>query len=535
MSGGPRTVGAYLLELLSAYGVEVVFGIPGVHTVEMYRGFPGSAVRHITPRHEQGAGFMADGYARVTGKPGVCFVITGPGLTNIATAMAQAYADSIPMLVVSSVNARGAFGSGAGHLHELPDQRLVASGLAARSTTILRPGDLDEALAVAFGLFAAARPRPVHIEIPTDVLTESAAHLPAPAARALPHRAGLSMAAAEAVTALLAAAQRPAIVAGGGAVDAAAQVTRVAEALDAPVVLTTHGRGILPAGHPLAVPCSPELTPVADLLRESDVVLAAGTEWGPTDFDAYNTGMAQLPGQVIRIDLDPAQAMRNQAATVAVVADVGDALGRIATLLAPRPGDGAARAARARDGVARVMSPLLTAGLRLLEVVRDTLPDAPILADSTQPGYGGMLAYAAPRPRAFAASGMGYGTLGHALPAAIGAAVGRGGPAVCVIGDGGIQFTLPELGSAREIDAPVIVLVWNNRGYGEIKRYMEDRQIPPLGVDIFTPDFLAIARAFGCEAISLERVDALPELLRTAAARRGPTVIEVAEDLFAAA
>ncbi len=529
---GRRSLGVHLLELLAAYGVETVFGIPGVHTVEMYRGFPGSRVRHITPRHEQGAGFMADGYARVTGKPGVCFVITGPGLTNIATAMAQAYADSIPMLVVSSLNRRGAFGSGEGHLHELPDQRWIAAGLAARSSTILRAEDLAEAVAGAFALFAAGRPRPVHIEIPTDLLSEPADHLPPPVARPLPHRAGLAMDAAERATALLRGARQPVLVAGGGAVDAAAAVTRVAETLDAPVVMTTNGRGILPAGHPLGVPCSPELGPVADLLRDADVVLAAGTEWGPTDFDAYGTGMLRLPGQLIRIDLDPAQAMHNQVAAVPVIADAGDALGRIATLLAPCPGEGAARAARARAAVRDSLTPLQAAGLRLLEVARDVLPEAPILADSTQPGYSGMLAYGAPRPRAFAASGMGYGTLGYALPAAIGAAVGRDGPAVCVIGDGGIQFTLAELGAAREIDAPVIVLLWNNRGYGEIRRYMEERQIAPLGVDIYTPDFLAIARAFGCAAARPDRPEELPALLRAAAARRGPTLIEVDEAVW---
>src|SRR6478735_6914573 len=134
----------YLTKLLEAYGIDTVFGIPGVHTVELYRGLAGSSIRHITSRHEQGAGFMADGYARVTGKPGVCFVITGPGLTNIATAMAQAYADSIPMLVISSVNARRQLGSGDGRLHELPSQQAVFAGLSAFSHTLLSADELPQ-------------------------------------------------------------------------------------------------------------------------------------------------------------------------------------------------------------------------------------------------------------------------------------------------------------------------------------------------------------------------------------------------------
>src|SRR5215469_4568789 len=168
------TCGEALVTLLEGYGVEYVFGIPGVHTVELYRGLAASSIRHVTPRHEQGAGFMADGYARVTGKPGVCFIITGPGMTNIATAMAQAYADSIPMLVISSVNARRELGSGDGRLHELPSQRNVFAGLTAFSHTLLDAAELPQLLARAFAVFESARPRPVHIEIPLDVIVAPA-------------------------------------------------------------------------------------------------------------------------------------------------------------------------------------------------------------------------------------------------------------------------------------------------------------------------------------------------------------------------
>src|SRR3546814_9007046 len=137
-----KTVGEALVDLLEANGVEVVFGIPGVHTVELYRGLAASKIRHVTPRHEQGAGFMADGYARVSGKPGVCFIITGPGMTNITTAMGQAYADSIPMLVISSVQSRSQLGGGRGKLHELPNQSALVSGVAAFSHTLMSAAEL---------------------------------------------------------------------------------------------------------------------------------------------------------------------------------------------------------------------------------------------------------------------------------------------------------------------------------------------------------------------------------------------------------
>src|SRR5688500_7024197 len=160
-----RTVGMYLAELLEAYGVDVIFGIPGVHTVELYRGLPNTRLRHITPRHEQGAGFMADGYARVSGRPGVCFIITGPGMTNIATAMAQAYADSIPMLVISAVNALGQIGSGEGWLHELQDQRQLAKQVSAFSHTVMTPAELPKVVARAFADRKSTRLNSSHLVI----------------------------------------------------------------------------------------------------------------------------------------------------------------------------------------------------------------------------------------------------------------------------------------------------------------------------------------------------------------------------------
>lgn len=162
------TCAELLIRLLQErYDVEKVFGIPGVHTVELYRGLEGSDLRHVTPRHEQGAGFMADGYARASGKPGVCLIITGPGMTNIATAMGQALADSIPMLVISSVNRRDTRGQG--RLHELTSQQQVMAGVSRFSHTLLDPNALTDVLDRAFAVFASARPGPVHIEIPIDL------------------------------------------------------------------------------------------------------------------------------------------------------------------------------------------------------------------------------------------------------------------------------------------------------------------------------------------------------------------------------
>src|SRR5262245_54923375 len=247
-----RTCGHLLLELLEAYGVDTVFGIPGVHTVELYRGLPGTRIRHITPRHEQGAGFMADGYARLTGKPGVCLIITGPGMTNIATAMGQALADSIPLLVISSVNRRHQLGLGEGRLHEMRRQQVVFDELTRFSHTLQRPDELPKVMARAFGVFATARPGPVHIEIPVDVITLPADHIE-PTAWPLPSPPGPCPQAIAEAAELLREARRPLIAIGGGAQRAGDALRAVAEALDAPVINTVNAKGLLPASHPLAI------------------------------------------------------------------------------------------------------------------------------------------------------------------------------------------------------------------------------------------------------------------------------------------
>ncbi len=210
------TVGEALVTMLEQAGVDTVFGIPGVHTIELYRGLAASSIRHVTPRHEQGAGFMADGYARGTGRPGVCFVITGPGLTNTLTAMAQARADSIPMLVISGVNATTTLGKGRGHLHELPDQAALASSVALWSHTLTDPSQLGSVLQKAFATMTSGRPGPVHIEIPTDVMKLPAADQAFEVPASIPQRPTSAELAAAAE--LCAGARKPAILIGGGAV-----------------------------------------------------------------------------------------------------------------------------------------------------------------------------------------------------------------------------------------------------------------------------------------------------------------------------
>lgn len=526
-----KTCGEYLVELLEQYDVENIFGIPGVHTVELYRGLENSGLRHYTPRHEQGAGFMADGYARTSGKPGVCFIITGPGLTNITTAMAQAYADSIPMLVISAVNATHSLGQGRGFLHELPDQQALMSQVSAFSHTVLTVEELPSILARAFAVFDGARPRPVHIELPLDVIVQSADHMPEakPVVRVLPATPAESS--LNAAIGSLNAAKRIVMCVGGGAKHNPQAIRDLAEKLDAVVVPTVNARGVLPPDHPLLVPASPSLPAVRDLIEDADVVLALGTEIGRTDYDFYDSGEFKIPGTLIRVDIDPEQLYRNQTPEIALVGDAAStALLLAERVMSGKDRDAASRAQNTRSAALESLSSAMSEHVKLLNRIRDTLPDALLVGDSSQQVYAGALYFGAQTPGSWFNSATGYGTLGYALPAAIGAKIAAPErPVVCLVGDGGLQFSIAELASAIDAGTPIILLVWNNSGYGEIKAFMVEREIPTAGVDLFTPDFMKLAEAYGIHAEILGSLNEIEDVLGEAAKRDLPSLIQMNE------
>ncbi|MDB6178285.1 5-guanidino-2-oxopentanoate decarboxylase [Paracoccus sp. Z330] len=528
MTNSPLRAGPWIHRLLTAYDVDTVFGIPGVHTIPLYDGLSESGLRHITPRHEQGAGFMADGYARISGKPGVCFVITGPGVTNIITPMAQAYAESVPMLVISSVNNRRHMGFGQGQLHELPDQQAIMREVSAFSHTLQSLADLPKVLSRAFAVFNSGRPRPVHIEIPLDLWQETPPQIAVPLRQtsARPSPAGTDIAAAAGA---LAAAERPVILCGGGAASASDAVRRLAETLDAPVIMTTNARGIMGAGHPLAVPFSPSLAEPRALLADSDAAIAIGTEIGPTDFDMYETGMPELPHPLIRIEIDPVQMVTNAVPDIALLGDAGHAISELTTALAARVRDGAARAKECRDAAFAALDARMRAGLRFLEILHEVAPDMPIIGDSTHPVYAGNLGHDTPAAKLWHNSATGFGTLGYALPAAVGASLARDGSALCLVGDGGLHYSIGELAALAGAQAPVIVLIWNNECYGEIRDAMVADNIAPVGVALASPDFRALAQAYGIDACRVSNETGLRQVLQNAIATARPVVIEIDE------
>lgn len=525
------TCGEALVRLLRAYGVDTVFGIPGVHTLELYRGLEGSGIRHILARHEQGAGFMADGYARVSGRPGVCFVITGPGVTNVATPMGQAYSDSVPMLVISSVNATGDLGKGLGKNHEITNQRAVTAPLTAFSATAFTPESLPDLVARAFSVFRSERPRPVHIEVPIDVLAK-----PVDAdwqVRRPPRRSSPVPEAVAEAARLLATAERPAIIAGGGALDAGQALAKIAETTGAGVVTTVAAKGLIAESHPLSLGATLDLKPTQEWLAKADVVLAIGTELAESDRMCDHL---PLPGRIIRIDIDAAKVTDCYPAEVGIVADAAPTAAAVMAVLdqgdrrnRPPPETDSITSVRAEN--AKPATPQIRKHVLVLDALRRALPENGIvMTDMTQIAYTGNNAFKCERPRTWFHP-VGFAALGFALPATIGAALGAPGrPLVALFGDLGLLFTVQELATAVELEIPLVLLLWNNDGLGAIRRKMAERKVRSHAADMKNPDFLALARSFGCHAARPRSLDEMEKAIKKGLRARAPTLIEVRED-----
>ena len=539
------TIGEALVQYLEARGIEVIFGIPGVHTIELYRGLAKSKIRHITARHEQGVGFMADSYARVSGKVGVAFVITGPGITNMLTPMAQARADSVPLLVISGVNEAGSQGLGHGYLHELPDQLSLCAQVAKTATEIREASALVPCLDQAFTDFTTLRPAPIHVQIPTNVMKLPFAELiedtPATAdSSAMADASGFESQLNDAVARLLKS-KKTVILTGGGAKHCDTALRNLAETLAAPVVLTTNGRGLMHQ-HPLCVPASPSLEAVRELIRKADCVLAVGTEIGHTDYDAYRDNGFPEIAQLIRIDISTEQLTQKPAAvglqgdSQAVLSDLQaslDAANKTSNqnkdLVLKRFDEATARAADTRAKAQASLSDVYQGHISILNTLRDCYPDTYFIGDSTQLIYAGGMYYDHDRPGGWFNAATGFGALGYAIPAAIGAALAKPKQRiVCICGDGGAQFTLPELMTAVQETLNITFVIWNNRGYLEIESSMASAGIEVVGCDPQPPVFEYIAKACGitftsCSNSSETLVEAIDSLSKVS----GPTMIEI--------
>ncbi len=520
-----QTLGARLSQSLKEHGVDTVFGIPGVHNVELYRGIEQAGITHILARHEQGAGFMADGYARASGKPGVAFIISGPGLTNIMTPMGQAYSDSVPLLVISSCLPDGA--AMPGRLHQMRDQVGAATAVCDWSEYA---GDSDTAFALldrAFDEFANQRPRPKHITVPLDVLSEIGEPIGAsvPFLQQLPP----DPAPIADLAARINSAQKPLFIFGGGSVAASNAARNIVQKAGAAVFATYAGRGVIDAAWPLNYGATLTRTDSVQVLKQADLVVAIGTELAEVDLLRGTLGHG---GQLARIDVDQAALDDWHRADLKILADADLALAALLPQINKSGAKWDAAKVAARKAAFRAQADSDTPGIvPYIDALHRALPtDALIYSDMTQFAYVAKQVYPMQVP-AHWHHPYGFGTLGYALPAAIGGKIARPDSAVVAIaGDYGFQYTMQELGVAAELSLTLPIILWDNGKLKEIEDAMIRSQIAPNAVVAQNPDFSLLAKAYGAGYAAPTDPASFQMAVATALTAGRPTLIHLSPD-----
>jgi thiamine pyrophosphate-dependent acetolactate synthase large subunit-like protein len=525
-----RTGGEWVVEALGAEGVRHVFGIPGVHNLAIYDALLGqTGISHVLARHEQGAAFMADGYARASGEVGVVLVTTGPGATNTLTPLAESYSASMPVVVIMSDIASGLVGRDLGALHEVPNQIECFRPVTRMAESVMAAAEIPTTIAGAFDLLRSGRPGPIALSIPHDVLgakTEAVVRTSRSGQRPPCHVQEIAEAAAR-----LGRAQRPLVLAGGGVIAAGAEreLATLARRLNAPVITTVMGRGALSEDDPLWLGVLPNRRATEATLREADVVLAVGCRFAARSTQGLLLNLSFAPSQtLIHLDIDATVIGRLFKPQLGIVGDARDGLRRLAQTL----GAGEGRAtwdwtwlAQQRASASPRYTPAVAGLIRLL---REALPrDAIVVNDQTGLNYWMEWRFPVLAPRTFLYP-VGSAVLGYAVPAAIGAQVAHPGrPVLAVVGDGGFMFSVNELATAVKYRLPVAFLVMNDDRYGAIK-WLQERMFGRWGeADLANPDFVTLAHAFGARGQRVEHVEALPDTLKAAWSAGGPTVIEV--------
>jgi thiamine pyrophosphate-dependent acetolactate synthase large subunit-like protein len=494
-----------LVEALERLEVEIVFGLPGVHNLPIWKALSNSAIRLVGVRHEQTAVYAADGYARATGRLGVALVTTGPGAANTLAAAGEAMASGSPVLVIAtdipaSLRRAGVY---RGVLHETRDQGAMFKPVTKQARTVTSAQAIQTAVTECGTVAAEPTSGPVYLGVPTDFLRQSVADVAASTSLRPETAIADPSSLAEAID-ILSGARRPLIWAGGGALraDAGAAVAALAERLAAPVITTFTGRGLLPPHHPCAVPGPVQTPEVGALWDEADVVLAIGT-----DFDGTMTQnwLMPAPDRLISINVDAAEANKNYVSDVTLVGDADELTLELVARLR-QSGSVSELAERLRAIGDAVMASVVEdepQAAQFLDVMQRVLPDdAVVVADMCIPGYwlGGYRQVPLPRKLAYP---LGWGTLGFGFPASLGAALAGVGPAVCVTGDGGFLYACGELATAMESEVPVTIVLVDDGGYGMLRFDQLQAGDEPFGVDLVRPDFVALARSFGMPVISV--------------------------------
>jgi len=512
-----------LVETLIANGLDTIYGLPGVHNDPLFDAFwqNRNRLRFLHARHEQGGAYMALGAALATGKPQAFAVVPGPGFLNTGAAMLTAYGMNAPVLALVGQIPADTIDRGLGALHEIPDQVGLARHITKFAARIDAPHEAAPTAATALSAALSGRQRPVMVECAMDVWGKRTPV--APAIMAQPQRPPVDPDTAEKLARILGGAKKPLIVVGGGALDASAEVTALAELLEAPVVAYRRGQGVVDGRHRLSIPM-----PIGHRLwKEADVVLGIGTrlligqnEWG-LDKDL----------KILRIDIDPTEPNRFARAEAALVADAAEGVRALLERLPKHMDKRESRddeLAGHRAWFAEKIA-ALEPQLSFVRAIRRALPDDGIYVDEvTQIGFAARLAFPTYAPRTFLSPGY-QDNLGWGYGTALGAQAAMPGRAVISIaGDGGFMYQVQELATAVQHNLPVVVVVFDNGAFGNVKLLQKERfDSHFIACDLKNPDFCALAESFGAAAFRARDAAELEAALKKAFALRKPALVHV--------
>jgi len=526
------TGGQAVVEALLRYGITAGFGIPSIHNIAIYDALRQQpALRHWIVRHEQAAAFAADGFARRSGHPAVVFASTGPGNLFTLVPLLESFHTSTPVLLIGTNVASALLDRPCGALHEIPQQLDIVRLVTRFAMRVTTPDAIPEIIAQAVAVLRGPTPGPAFVEIPHDFLyAPVAARFPEIAKKtaAVPSEQDFVQAAAQ-----IAQSQRPAILMGSGVLrdGAASSVQQLAQTLQAPVLTSTGGKGLIPDDHPLAMGCIARLGAAQELLLASDLLISFGTRF--TEFDTRQFALL-LPSQHVQADADATRIGRRFPVTARLVGDLNVIAQGLLARVAPRGGwwD----STRARVGERERLDALGAVGYAAIRQLREALgPDDVVVHDQSILNYWASAFSPVFKPRTFLYPS-GSGTLGYGLPAAIGAACAAQlyalhGQVVCVAGDGGFQFTCHELATLAQYRLPVKILLVNDNAYGVIGFLQRLRFGHTHGSSLKNPDFCRLAEAFGLPAERVNDLEGLRQRLGGWRNASGQALLEWATDL----
>ncbi|WP_291858404.1 thiamine pyrophosphate-dependent enzyme [Bradyrhizobium sp.] len=519
-SGGEAIVGG-----LVAHGVDTVFGLPGAQIYGLFDGFHQAQLKVIGARHEQACGYMAFGYARSSGRPGVFSVVPGPGVLNAGAALLTALGCNEPVLCLTGQVPTNFLGKGRGHLHEMPDQLATLRTFVKWADRIEYPDAAPAMVSRAFQEMLSGRRGPASLEMPWDVFTQRAETGPANVFDRFPAPLP-DLDRIKAAAALIAGSKTPMIFVGSGAIDARDEILELAELIDAPVVAFRSGRGIVSNAHELGL----TMAAAYRLWPRTDLMIGIGTRM---ELPASGFRWPFQPPSLksIRIDIDPSE-MRRLTPDAAVVAD---ALAGTSELLAAVRKVGytktSGRRAEIRDASAAAHKEIQSVQPQMayLNILREVLPQNAIVTDElSQVGFASWYGFPVYQPRTFITSGY-QGTLGSGFPTALGAKVAHPDrPVVAITGDGGFMFGVQELATAVQFNIGVVTLVFNNNAYGNVRRDQRERfEGRVVASDLVNPDFVKLAESFGVGAARVTSPDHFRAALEKALAHGGPYLIDI--------